>query len=412
MPSTTGWIDTFNRTVSNGFGTCETPAQAYSVNGTASQYSIAPGTASIAISGAGEKFGIVDLESSLNVDYSGQVAMGAIPTTNLATAGFIVKYNATTGNYYTGTMMVAAGGAISLRFSKVIGGGLTTIATVATGLTYVANTFYNLRFQVYWSRTLQTNVMSLKLWAIGATQLGGWQATTTDSALTDYTAGAFGGIYGRDESAVFGTITTKYKSVSSLSYNLPMPIGADTMCADPAFTFPKQTALETLADATDAAMATLDPLTSLAGLFPRARISNTNFSYVTSALPVLTYNATEFNVATNTNLGYDNTSLYLPVGIWLLTFEILLAENTSNYMIVGLFGTGAGNGSVDIDMRSNASQANDNGVGGTGHLSMTVVSTDPTTPIQAGASISPLAVTTYLIRYMALSAIKISDYFS
>lgn len=572
--TTTGYTDTFGRTVASGLGTA-TSGQVYTLNGVASQFSVAPNTASIAIASAGEKYGAIDLLTQ-NVDIAGQVALSAIPATNLATAGFVSKLSSSS-NYFSGTMMVATGGQVSLRFSKLVAGSLVTISTTAvTGLTYVANTFYNLRYQIYWSRPLQTNVMSLKLWPVGATEPGGWMATATDASFTDYTAGTKVGIYGRDESTVAGTITTKYRSVSTVSYDLPMPDVADPMCAAPgasstgfcsvavadggfesgdpaadgwrveggtlaadnaivhsgtwsalatavgspgqlilrnasvvavspgglvnaqmwvwspvdatilavidyyaaanayissdsvsysvrantwtqlvsrgagapattvrveygptifgpsngtimraddldiqgpctttALTYPPETALQLLAEASDAAMASLDPLTSLAALFPRVRISTSNLVINTATFSSLTYSTTEFNVGTNTDLGYDNTALYLPTGVWLVTYEIRLAEAASNYIQISVFGTVPSVSQVFVDMRSNAAQSNDQGVGGCGHISVLTYSTDPTTPIQVAVSfLANNTATTYTVQYMALSAIKISDYFA
>jgi len=123
------------------------------------------------------------------------------------------------------------------------------------------------------------------------------------------------------------------------------------------------------------------------------------------------YNTTEFNIGTNTNLGYDNTSLYLPVGVWLVSFEIQLAEAASNGFSVFFFG-GPLPGNAAFNMRSNAAQSNDQGVGGCGHGSALTYSSDPTTPIQCGVSFSPANLaTTYVVTYVALSAIKVSDYF-
>lgn len=407
---TTGYSDTFNRTVASGLGSA-TSGQAYTLFGAASQFSVTPSTASIAVASAGDKMGYIDLQTA-SADITGQVALSAIPATNLATAGFVAKLS-TGSNYYAGTMMVATGGAISLRFSKVVAGSLITIATVATGLTYVANTFYNLRYSIAWSRSLQTNVMTLKLWAIGATEPGGWMASTTDSTFTDYTTGTQVGLYARDESTTVGTITAKYQSFATRSYNLPMPAAADPMCADPAVAYPKQTSLQSMALAADAAMATLDPRVSLAGLFPRVRISNTNYPINTAVSQKLIYNATEFNIGTNTNLGYDNTSLYLPVGVWLVTFEIQLSESASNQILLTLSGTGPLVGQPFVDIRSNPLQSNDQGIGGTGHVAALTYSTDPAVPIQVLATFNAINnATTYPVKYMALSAIKISDYFA
>jgi hypothetical protein len=408
---TTGYTDTFNRTVANGLGVA-TSGQTYSLSGTSTQFNVTPSTATIFIASTGIRLGYVDLQSQ-NVDITGQVALNAIPATNLATAGFVAKMSSTS-NHFSGVMMVATGGAISLRFSKVVSGGLVTIATVATGLTYVANTFYNLRYSIFWSRPLQTNVMSLKLWAVGAPEPGGWMATATDASFTDYTAGTNVGLFARDESSVVGTITASYRSVSALSYHLPVPATADPMCYDPAVAYPRQEALESLADAADAAMAAIDPLVSLVAAFPRVRISNSNVAIDTSTFTgTLVFNATEFNVGTDTNLGYDNTSLYLPVGYWLVTFEIKLVEAASNFLLLLPFGGGPTSGEPIIDFRSNASQSNDQGVGGTGHFSALTLSTDPTTPIRYAITLSANnPATTYTIQYMALSAVKISDYFA
>jgi hypothetical protein len=408
---TTGYSDTFGRTVSGGLGTANS-GQAYTLFGTASQFSVAPNTASIAIATAGDKLGYIDLQTA-NVDITAQVALSAIPATNLATAGFVAKLS-TTSNYYNATMLVAAGGAVSLRFSKVIAGGLVTISTTSVpGVTYVANTFYNLRYQISWSRALQTNVMNLMLWAVGNPQPGGWMATATDASLTDYTSGTQVGIMGRDESTAVGSITTKYRSVLARSYNLPMPALTDPMCYDPAVTYPQQTALRSLADAADAATLTLDPLASLAALFPRVRVSASN-APVKGSQPSLTFDTTEFNIGTSTNLGYDNAGIYLPIGIWLVSFEIQLAEAASTWIQLSSNGSGGpAAGRIVTDMRSNAAHSNDAGAGGCGHFTALTYSTDPTTPVRYTVGLSSgISSTLYTATYMALSAVKISDYFS
>lgn len=409
--ATTGYFDTFNRTVANGLGPADS-GQAYLVNGTLSGYSVTPGTASIAITQAGNIYGLADGQSGLFVDITGQVAISAIPATNLATAGYIAR-GANNANWFNATMMVATGGAMSLRFSKLVASSMVTISTVALGTTYVAGTFYNLRFQCYWSRALQTNVMSAKLWAVGAAEPGGWMATTTDPSFTDYTGGSQVGIVGRDESTTLGTITVRFKSVATRSYLLPMPATTDPMCADPAVTYPKQTALQSLATATDTAMATIDPLTSLAGLFPRVRVSNTNLPIVTSQLFIpMSYTATEFNIGTPTNLGYNANVIYLPQGIWLVGFEILFAYAGSSYL-TGFFTGGPAVGQIETEMRVNLTTANDQGVGGAAHATAITYSTDPVTPISIGFTLAPnILTTTYTAKYVALSAIKISDYFA
>lgn len=408
--TTTGYVDTFNRTVGAGSLGVADSGQAYTLAGVAANFSVAPGTASIAISAVGNSVGIVDVGSGLFIDISGRVAISSIPASNLATAGFVSRASGV-NNWYAGSLMVATGGAMSLRISKVVAGALITLTTVALGTTYVANTFYNLRFQDYWSRTLQNGVLSVKAWALGTTEPGGWGATViNDATFTDYNGGQQAGIYGRDESTVLGTITTKFQNVVSRSYNLPVPASADTMCADPAITYPKQTALESLADAADAAMATIDPLLSLATLYPRVRVSNSAVVLTNQIAFNASFNALEFNIGTTTNLGYNAQTIALPVGVWLLTLEIRLTSPSANSLQVQIYG---GQGGTLTYMRPWPSQSNDQGVSGTIHLSTLAYVSDPTTPSQYGVTIFPTnTATTESISYMALSALKVSDYFA
>lgn len=407
----TGFSDTFNRTVSGGLGTA-TSGQAYILFGTASQFSVTPSVATISPTTSGEKFGYLDLFTS-DVDITGQVALTAIPSTNLTTVGFVTKLSST-NNYYVGSMMVATGGAVSLRFSKVVSGGLVTIATVSTGLTYVANTFYNLRVSIRWSQALQTNVMQSKLWAIGATQPGGWQAVAFDSSFTQYTAGSGIGIHTRDESTVVGSVAAKIQNVSVLSYNLPMPASTDPMCYDPAITYPKQSVLKSIADAADAAMTTLDPTISLAGLFPRVKVSVSSLSMPTNVVSMaIPFAATEFNVNTPTNLAYDSLNVYLPTGIWAVSGEIQMAQAASDWMWLTLSAVGSSIPGMTVTMRTNPAQTSDPGVGGCGHISQLVISSDSTTPVKCslGVNFNNVA-TTYTCVYAALTAVKISDYFA
>jgi len=407
--TTTGYIDTFGRTVASGLGVA-TSGQTYTLLGVAAQFNVTPNFATIAPSSGGDKIGYIDLQTS-DFDITGQVSMNAIPATALATVGFAGKLP-TISNYYNGTMMVAAGGAISLRFSKVVGGGLSTIATVATGLTYVANTVYNLRFSVRWSQALQTNVLQSMLWLTTAAPPTGWMATAFDASLTNYIAGTQVGIMARDEQAS-PSITAKIQNVATRTYSLPVPAAADTMCADPAFAYPKQTALETLADTADAAMATLDPLVSLATLFPRVRISTTNFQNNNA---FFVFNAVEYNVGTPTNLAYDAQQLYLGVGAWMCTFEAqftdIFAGTDTLWFSWGA--TGALNGvSPAAAARSNPSHTGDHGVGGSVHTSAVFYNSDPTTPIKVSMNLTtPVSSNAYTATYAALSAIKISDFFS
>jgi hypothetical protein len=309
-------------------------------------------------------------------------------------------------------MMVAAGGAISLRFSKVVGGGLSTVISTAIGVTYVANTFYNLRVQLYWSNALQANVMQSKLWAVGGTEPGGWMVSTTDAGLTQYTAGTGAGVMARDEATVIGAVTAKIKNVVTMTYGLPVPASTDTMCADPAHPYPKQAALESLADAADVVATALDPFAAIAEQWPRVRVSRSNFVVNSFVNISPAFTTTEFNIGTDTNLGYDNSQLSLPSGMWLVTFEVQLAPATVlDYWSIEVQG-GSPNLFGETHMRTQLTLPNLEGQGGSGHASALIISPDPAASVSVGGFIGPNTATNYTVKYAALSAIKISDYFA
>lgn len=407
--TTTGYNDTFQRTVSSNWGTA-TSGQSYTLAGTASAFSVSSGVGSIAATASGNWLAYIDRQTS-DIDITGQVALSAVPSTNLSTVGFTAKQQ-TNQNYYIGSLMVQTLGIMNVRISKVVAGALVTLnTTLVPGLgTYTAGTYLNLRFQCYWSNELQTNVLNIKVWAVGGTEPGGWLATTTDASFTQYTAGTQAGAHVRDE-ATTPNNTGRFQNVVARSYNLPMPATTDPMCADPAVAYPKQPMLESLALAADTAMVAIDPLSSLASLYPRVRVSSTSVSVPGSGN--LTFNTTEFNIGTPTNLGYDNTALYLSVGIWLVAFEIQMAEFGSAFTIqLGPHGSSPQSGQVLADMRSNTAHSNDQSTGGTAHFSALTFASDPVVPITYGVSFSGISSNTYTVNYMALSAIKISDYFT
>ena len=408
--TSTGYIDAFNRTVVGGIGTADT-GQAYTTNGSAT-YGVSPVTASITLTSAGSKTAYVDAQT-IDADITGLVALSAVPATNQAFVGFAVKMSGAASSYYSAALMVATGGAISLRISKTISGTLTTLNTTSLASlgTYTAGAYFNLRFQAFWSNTLQANVLQARVWANGGTQPGGWQTSITDNSITQYNSGTQVGLWARDEQTAVGSVIATFRGVSTASYHLPMPALTDPMCNDPAIVYPDQTALQSLAAAADPIVHAFDPGALLAANYPRVRVSASNVS-VPQSNPFITFDTTEFNIGTPTNLSYDNQALYLPSGIWLVTFEIELKEAAST--VIQISSTGSGGpfaGTVLVDMRSNPTHNNSGQRGGTGHVSALTYSFDPVNAVRYSFTLSPATGLQYSAWYMAMSAYKISDFF-
>lgn len=407
----TGYNDTFQRTVSGGLGTA-TSGQVYSTAAGAGAISnVSAGIAAIGPAAANNTnyIGYVD-RLTADIDITGQVALASVPATNLATVGFTAKQT-TNQNYYIGSFMVSSLSVMSLRISKVIGGTLTTLNTTAVpGLgTYTAGTYFNIRFQCYWSNLLQANVLNIKIWAIGGTEPGGWLVSITDASITQYTSGTSAGLHFRDE-ATTPANTGRFQNVSTKTYGLPVPATTDPMCNDPSIAYPDQTALQSLATAADTQLVALDPTVDLANLYPRVRVSANNLSYNTNNQSVITWDTTEFNIDTPTNLSYDNTGIYLGPGLWVLACELRM--NTAGFNSLYMyFNGGPTYGQWQVGVHSNGSQGT-TGVGGTGHLSSLTAGGTVSSPNQYSVSFgSFIAQSTYTIQYAALSAIQISDSF-
>lgn len=401
MTGTTGYTDTFGRTVSNGLGAA-TSGQTYVINGTASDFAVAPNIGSITAStSASDRTGVVNLLTT-DVDITGQVAVSALPGTNTISVGFAMKY-IDASNFYSARLVVTTAGAASLQIAKKVAGVITSLASVTlTGVTIVAGTFYNVRVNATWSQTLQTNVLQAKFWTTTATEPGGWIAVVQDAALVN---GTSQGLFARNDATVTGSVA-RFQNVSSRSYHLPYPATTDQMCFDPAVTYPRQTVVQSLAAAMDAAAATANADATRAGLMPRVRISISN--YVQSAANngvVIPFTTLEFNTGTLTDLSLDPTKINLPSGVWVVTGEIRTAEQASDNAFFQV--TSVANARI----RSNPAQSNDQGVGGTGHVAGIM---DVGTGSVSGYSMSAFWASgvAYTIVYAALTAIKISDDFT
>lgn len=105
-----------------------------------------------------------------------QVRSSSIPTQSLV--GAMLRGSGTTTADAT-SYSCRLYGPSALRIVKVIAGAVTTVASVASGITYAANTFYWIRFRA------NGNSLRAKVWA-GAVgdEPGAWLIDTTDASIS------------------------------------------------------------------------------------------------------------------------------------------------------------------------------------------------------------------------------------
>ena len=186
------------------------------------------------------------------------------------------------------------------------------------------------------------------------------------------------------------------------------PVVGDPMCFDPAFPFPKQTSVESLADSIDGWQgANFDADVARLALGPRVKVSRSNYDSTVAGTPgLLVFDTVEYNVGTSTDLSVVSNGIILPPGMWVITAEVLLPSTTDM-----LYGTLAGAGAaISLNIFNAASiPQGEPPYGGGGQVTvMNRIAVTSTFTI--GLSItSTSGGAKYL--YLAYSAVKIADYF-
>lgn len=183
-------VDTFTRSVSNGWGAPDVGGAWSIVGGASSLYAVngTQGTITIETTVA-VRSTIADLGSA-NQAFTLDGLLNVAPTGAAINMGAYVRFT-DSSNYYWVRMQVGTDSLISLILSKRVAGSLSTVTTVATGLTNSTTIPQRLRVQI------RGNRIKAKTWRSDGTEPATWAINTTDSSLT---TGTFGGCIARRES--------------------------------------------------------------------------------------------------------------------------------------------------------------------------------------------------------------------
>jgi len=181
--------DGFARTVSNGWGTADVGG-AWTVGGTASNYSVAGGVGRMSLTAGGNRSASLGSVSQSAVDVGVKLSMDKDQTGG-GTYVAVIGRRVDASNDYRVKLRVQAGGAVTAQLVRVVAGTETVIQSVATvpGLTWAASDVLNLRFQV--SGTGTTN-LAAKFWKDGTLEPAGWTLQSTDTTAGLQAAGGVG----------------------------------------------------------------------------------------------------------------------------------------------------------------------------------------------------------------------------
>ena len=173
--------DTFGRTSTNSFGTAETGG-AWTVSGTASNYSVNGGTGKFSTAAGAERIAYLNSVSSNSTDLRVSAAFNRQTTGTV----YLGVYGRRVGTeFYRARVVVSASGAATLQLQR----GTTTLRSIAIpNVSFATGDTLQLRLQV--TGTNPTTIQA-KVWE-GATEPTAWTLTTTDTTAALQTAGSIG----------------------------------------------------------------------------------------------------------------------------------------------------------------------------------------------------------------------------
>ncbi|QHT54773.1 hypothetical protein GXP71_00770 [Cellulomonas sp. H30R-01] len=220
---TTVAVDAFGRTVQGGWGTATTGGAWAAAGGDATDYTVANGTASMAVRKAGWQ-----LSSSLPSVKSTDTDLRAVVSLDKAPVGGAVDADVTGRNVsataaYRLRAKVLADGNIRASLISVNGSTVTTLSSQTLMGLGAAGKQLNVRLVV--TGTAPTTLKA-KVWSTTATEPADWQLTATDSAAALQAPGgiAFAGYTGSSVTNAPITVRVADVRATSTEASVPAPV--------------------------------------------------------------------------------------------------------------------------------------------------------------------------------------------
>lgn len=164
--------DGFGRSVSNGWGTADFGGAWTNTGGSVSDYSV-NGSAGLHSNGTLNVSRVTTMPGPFDVDLTITVSMAVTATGAPFRAGLVARWTDINNHNYA-YLRFNTDQTIDLRMERTVGGVVSLLDTIATGLTHTAGTVYKLRYQV-------TGVQHrAKVWT-SATEPAAWTDTTTEA---------------------------------------------------------------------------------------------------------------------------------------------------------------------------------------------------------------------------------------
>ena len=183
--------DSFERTVSNGWGTSDLGGAWTIGAGSAGQYSVDGARAVLILpDNSTYRIALQSMAPVLDQEFSGSFSLSALPGANSANVYPLCRYVDASNHYRFRTGVVPSTGAVSVWIERVVMAGGTTLASnTLTGVVYTVGQRMRWRARVAGSYPTR---LQYRLWVEGTAEPSTWLVDTTDSDMALQVAGRVG----------------------------------------------------------------------------------------------------------------------------------------------------------------------------------------------------------------------------
>lgn len=219
--------DTFNRTVSNGWGTAN-KGGAWTVVDTAANWSVAPGAGSINVAANAQERGILGSVTVQNVDVLAKIILPRCSDAATNCDAYVMgRYSGgSTPTYYRiGPVQGASQQTVYLRSQRADGSTISN--DINTGIAAASTVSLWIRVQFI---GVNPTVIHARVWANGTTEPTSWLLNTTDTDSAEQIAGTVGVRARNEDAATNHSFQYRHYQVTGLT-NGPTPSPTVTLTA-------------------------------------------------------------------------------------------------------------------------------------------------------------------------------------
>jgi hypothetical protein len=171
-------LDTFTRTVANGWGTSDSGFAWTAAGGVAADYAVGSGRGDVTITAVNSSRRVTLAVNLEDVDLQCDIQTSALATGGTILGGLMARYT-DANNLYTVRLTFNTSGALTLGvYARVAAVETDLSSATVPGVTHAANTDVRVRFQVVGS------TLRAKAWSPSVPEPDSWLVSGTDTALT------------------------------------------------------------------------------------------------------------------------------------------------------------------------------------------------------------------------------------